>query len=357
VELGIVPIGSLGMSLAAFDLWWVGAPSVPSADAALLGTRAFNAPAGSWRVVFDLTALAAFSGLFVVPLYALIQQRSDAAHRSRVIAGSNIMGAVFMVASSVMLIGLLGAGMSIPRIFGILALLNTAVAVYIYQIIPEFLFRFAAWVAANIMYRLRSVGTANIPSEGAAVLVANHVSFVDWLLVASVCERPPRFVMYHGYEKLPFVGWLFRDAKVIPIAPAHESERTMWEAFDRIAAELEAGELVCVFPEGKLTADGGLVAFRPGIEKIVRRTPVPVVPMAIVGMWGSFFSRKDGAPLRRPFRRVWSRVTLIAGPAVAPEQVTAHGLEVAVADLGGFALPTGTEQELRRGDLSPDQPS
>jgi 1-acyl-sn-glycerol-3-phosphate acyltransferase len=231
--------------------------------------------------------------MFIVPLYTLIQQRSEARHRSRVIAGSNILGAFFMVLSSLMLVALMAFGFTIPQIFLVLALLNAAVAAYIYRILPEFLLRFVAWIIASVMYRMRTVGRENIPAEGPVLLVCNHVTFVDWLIIASACKRPPRFVMYHRFLKLPFVGWLFRDAKVIPIAPAHENGETLEAAFDRIAEELEAGEVVCIFPEGKVTKDGAMNVFRTGVERIVRRTPVPVVPMALKGMWGSFFSRKE----------------------------------------------------------------
>jgi 1-acyl-sn-glycerol-3-phosphate acyltransferase len=192
---------------------------------------------------------------------------------------------------------------------------------------------------ANVLYRLRVEGREHLPDEGPALLVCNHVSFVDWLIVASACARPVRFVMHHGFATLPLLGFVFRDAKVIPIASARESGDVLATAFDRIAAELEEGNLVCIFPEGGLTSDGELAPFRPGVERIVARTPVPVIPMALVGLWGSFFSRKDGAALRRPFRRVWSRVRLVIGPPVPPAAVTAGDLARRVAALGGFTPP------------------
>ncbi len=337
IELGLVPIGSIGMTVAALDLFWVGSPEASSGE--LLGVLSFVAVPGSWRVMMDFVFIALFGGLYIVPLYTMVQQRSAAAYRSRVIAGSNILGAFFMVASSLTLMGLLRAGLSIPQIFGVLALMNIAVALYIYQTIPEFLFRFVAWIVANVMYRMRVIGLENIPEDGPALLVCNHVSFVDWLIIASACDRPPRFVMYHGFLEAPFVGWIFRDAKVIPIAPAHESKDRLDGAFDRIAAELEDGNVVCLFPEGKLTADGELNPFRTGVERILERTPVPVVPMALKGMWGSYFSRKDGAAMKRPFRRVWSRVSLVIGPPMQPAEVDAVSLSRRVARLADMIPP------------------
>ena len=169
-----------------------------------------------------------------------------------------------------------------------------AVAVYIYTVIPEFLLRFAAWCVSNILYRLRMEHPENIPTEGAAVLAANHVTYVDWLLMASASTRPVRFVMDHQLSRNPLIRFLARDAKVIPIASGRDDPECPQQAYDRIAEELEAGEVVCIFPEGGLTRDGRLSPFRPGIERIVERTPVPVVPVALVGLWGSFFSRNVG---------------------------------------------------------------
>lgn len=340
LELGLVPFGSIGMSVFALDLFLVGDPLAGLPAPAVLYTlsEALFLP-NVWRIAIDFAGIAVFSGFYTVPLYTMVQQRSEPEVRSRVIAGNNIMNALFMVASSLMLMGMLAAGASLPQVFAVLAVLNAVVAIYIYSVIPEFLLRFVAWMLASLVYRVRVDGKVNLPTEGAAVLVANHVSFVDWLLVAAACPRPARFVMYHGFMKMPVVGWLFRDAKVIPIAPAHEDEGVLDEAFERIAEELAAGELVVIFPEGKITKHGELNPFRTGIERIIARTPVPVVPMCIEGMWGSFFSKKDGQAFKRPFRRLWSRVSMKIGAPVAPEQVQAQLLAQRVADLGGFEVP------------------
>ncbi|MEL6544394.1 MAG: MFS transporter, partial [Myxococcota bacterium] len=332
VELGLVPFGSIGISVFLTDLYFA-APELVGDAETLLSIGGFLSTAGGWRVCFDLALLAVFSGFYSVPLYAMIQQRTDESTRSRVIAGNNILNAFLMVVASVMLIVLYGLGLSSTDIFLVLAVLNAAVALYIYTVIPEFLLRFVVWILARLMYRVRVLGREKIPTEGPALLVCNHVSFVDWLILASVVKRPVRFVMYHGFFKLPVVGFLFRDAKVIPIAPAHEDADTLAEAFDRIAEELEAGEIVCIFPEGKLTGDGEMNPFRTGVERIVARTPVPVTPMALEGMWGSFFSRKDGKGLKRPFKRVWSRVTLNVGDCVAAHDVSAADLQSRVGSL------------------------
>jgi 1-acyl-sn-glycerol-3-phosphate acyltransferase len=345
LELGLVPLGTIGMTWFAFDLFLAGAPGQTITDVGLHGLGAFLTAPGGTRIAIDLTLLALFSGFFIVPLTTLIQERADPRERSRVIAGSNILGGLFMVLASFVLVGLRAAHLTIPQIFLVLAAMNGAVAFYIYKLIPEFWLRFVAWIIASAMYRLRVVHRERLPLEGPAVLVANHVSFVDWLIVSSACPRPVRFVLHHGFAKIPLLGWFFRDAKVIPIASGYESAETMRAAFDRIARDLEDGELVCIFPEGKITKTGELDTFRKGIEKIVARTPVPVIPMALCGLWGSFFSRKGGAAMRRPFRRFWSRIELVVGEPIEPQDVKADDLAQRVAELGGFSSPA--EESLR----------
>jgi 1-acyl-sn-glycerol-3-phosphate acyltransferase len=338
LELGLVPFGSIGMTIFVADLFLVGSP-VLVAGGASAGIGDLLATWTGWRIALDLTLLSLFSGFFIVPLTTFIQERSDAAERSRVIAGNNILSAAFMVLASAMLAGLLAAGFSIAQIFLVLALLNAAVAAYIYRVIPEFLLRFVAWLAASVLYRLRVVNGERIPLDGPALLVCNHVTFVDWLVISSASKRPVRFVMDHHIFATKGMGWLFRDAKAIPIAPAHENKAMMDAALDRVAAELAEGELVCIFPEGKITKDGEMNPFKSGSEWIVARTPVLVLPMALRGMWGSFFSRKGGKAMSRPFRRFWSRIELVVGEPVAPEQATAGELARRVAELGGFRVP------------------
>jgi 1-acyl-sn-glycerol-3-phosphate acyltransferase len=269
-----------------------------------------------------------------------IQQRTRASRRSRVISGLNIVNSLLMVLSSVMLVILLAADRSIQNIFFMLGVLNAAVAVYIYTVIPEFMLRFVAWCTANILYRLRVHGEKHIPDTGPAVLVANHVSWVDWLIIASVSARPVRFVMTHEYARMPLVRFLMRDAKVIQIASAKVDPKLRKRAFDQIAAELSDGELVVLFPEGSITPDGELQPFRAGIERIVHRSPVPVVPLAVIGMWGSFFSRWGGQAMTKPFRRFWSRVTVKVGEPIPPHEVTAESLAERVAALGGWDPPS-----------------
>jgi 1-acyl-sn-glycerol-3-phosphate acyltransferase len=335
VEIGLVPLGSIGLTLFGIDIYFA-APQV----AAVQGDTAmqFLHAVRNHRVMWDLLLIGISGGLYIVPLYALIQTRSAVTHRSRIIAGNNILNALFMVTSAVLAIVLLKAGLSIPQLLLTTALMNAAVALFIYSMLPEFLMRLLAWVLINTLYRIRTTGLENIPDEGPAVVVCNHVSFIDALILGGSIRRPVRFVMYHKIFKVPVMSFIFRTAKAIPIAPAKEDEAMMNRAFDEIARELEEGNVVGIFPEGSITSDGQISEFRSGIERVIQRSPVPVVPLALRGLWGSIFSRRDGFLKRaRIPRRFWSRIELVAGAPVPAAQVTAAVLETKVRALRGEA--------------------
>ncbi len=332
IELGLVPFGSIGLSVFAIDLYF----AQPLIDTTAVSTASeFLARAGSWRILSDLALLGAFGGFYSVPLYALIQERADRTHLSRIIAANNIINSLFMVVAAILALVLLNSGLSIPQFFVVLALMNAAVAIYIYTLLPEFLMRFVAWILVNILYRIRTHGGDNIPRTGPAVLVCNHVSFVDALIVGGSIRRPVRFVMYHKIFDIPLLRFLFRTAKAIPIAPAREDQALLAAALDKIDAELAAGNLVCVFPEGAITRDGQIQAFRQGIEKVVARRPVPVVPIALSGLWGSWFSRDASGGLRRIPGKLLARVNVRIGSPVMAAEVTARGLEMLVRTLRG----------------------
>lgn len=333
IEIGLVPFGSIGMTFVALDLYF----ATPSAalGSGLTALEFVRAP-GSIRILLDLALIGLFGGFFIVPLYALIQSRTDPSHRSRVIAGNNILNAAFVVAAALLAIGLLHTGLSIAQLFLVTALLNAAVAVYIYTLVPEFLMRFLVWLLIHSIYRLEKSGLDHIPDEGPAVLVCNHVSFVDALVIAAACRRPIRFVMDHQIYRLPVLNFVFRTSRTIPIASARTDPALLERAYDEIARALDAGELVGIFPEGRITDTGDLYPFRNGIRRIVDRTPVPVIPMALQGLWGSFFSRKDGPAMSKPFRRMpLQPIALAVTAAVAPHEATPEGLQAIVQQLRG----------------------
>ena len=285
---------------------------------------------GSWRVLLDLALLGAFGGFYSVPLYALIQKRSRRKHLSRIIAANNIINSIFMVAASLISIAILQMGFSIPELFLALAILNVIVAAYIFTLLPEFLMRFLAWILINVFYRVRATGLENIPHKGPAVVVCNHVSFMDPILLSGCIRRPMRFVMYFKIFDIPLLRFFFRNMKAIPIAGAREDEELMNEAFDKVDEELAAGNIVCIFPEGGITRDGEIQRFRPGIEKIIARRAVPVVPVSLGRLWGSWFSRRKDGALRKIPGRLFARVPIMVGEPVPARDVTAAGLELLV---------------------------
>jgi 1-acyl-sn-glycerol-3-phosphate acyltransferase len=334
IEIGLVPLGSIGMSVFAIDLFFASHALPPAAH--LLSVGEFLTMPANWRVLADLFLLAMFGGLYSVPLYALIQSRSQPSHRARIIAANNILNSLFMIVSALMAMALTTAGVSIPGLFLVTALLNIVVATYIYSLVPEFLLRFIAWVLVHTFYRIRLVHAERIPEEGAAVLVCNHVSYVDAIVIMAESPRPIRFVMDHHIFRSPFAGWVFRHAKAIPIAPSHEDPEMLTRAYEACARALAEGDLVCIFPEGKLTRTGDLNPFRHGVTEIIRRTPAPVVPMALRGLWGSVFSRGAETRWPRPVQKgVMSRLTLAVGEPLDPAQVTPEGLQQIVTELRG----------------------
>ena len=334
VEIGLVPFGSIGLTLFGVDLFFASPATVPAA--APLALAGLLAAPGVWRVLFDLFALGVFGGFFIVPLYVLIQLRSEPAHRARIIAANNILNALFMVVGALAAAGLLGNGVSIPTLFGIAALCNAAVAIYIYSLVPEFMLRFVAWLLVHSIYRLETKGMENVPHDAPAIVVCNHVSFVDPIVISAAVRRPIRFVMDHRIFRTPLIGFIFRHMKAIPIAPAKEDAVLMEAAFDEVAKALADGDLVGIFPEGRITDTGELSPFRSGIQRIVGRTPVPVVPMALRGLWGSFFSRKGGRAMSNPLHlRPISKVGLVASAAFAPQSATPEALQAEVAGLRG----------------------
>ncbi len=333
VEIGLVPFGSIGLTLFGIDLYFA-TPAVKPEVA--MGAFEFLSKPGNWRLLFDLAMIGMFGGFFIVPLFALIQTRSDPQYRSRIIAGNNILNALFMVLAAGFAILCLSNGMSINTLLLLTAILNAFVAIYIYTLVPEFLMRFLVWILVHSIYRLRVKGIENIPEQGPALLICNHVSFVDALIIAAACRRPIRFVMDHGIFKVPLLSFFFRSSKAIPIAPGREDPQVLERAYDAIAAALEQGELVGIFPEGKITYDGELNEFRGGMLRILERTPVPVVPMALQGLWGSFFSRKEGKAMSRwPRRGLLSQIGLAVGAAVTPAAVSVETMQAQVLALRG----------------------
>lgn len=335
VEIGLVPFGAIGITLFSLDLSI--AASMPAEDFSTFYTAAeFLQHFSSWRVMVDILLIGMFGGFYIVPLYAYIQQRGDSSRLSRIIAGNNIINAIFMVGSAILAIVLLSVlEFSIPQLFFIAALMNAFVALYIFTVVPVFFLRFLAWLLIHTVYRVKKIGLENIPKTGAAVLVSNHVSYVDSLVIMACCQRPIRFVMYYKIYRIPVLHRLFRIARTIPIAGRKEDAKILANAYQEIEQALANGELVCIFPEGGLTNNGELRVFRRGVEQILAVSPVPVIPMALKGLWGSFFSRKAGRAMRWPRSFGGSKLELEVASPQAAETTTAAGLQVQVQQIRG----------------------
>ena len=339
VEIGLVPLGSIGMTVFALDLYFASQSMLPT-GAPLQSVNEFLARYGAWRIIADLALLSAFAGLYSVPLYALIQSRAAKTHVARIVAANNILNALFIIVASLAAAALSARGLTIPQLFLVAALMNAAVAAFIYRLVPEFLLRFVAWLVVHALYRVRSIGTERLPEAGPAVLVCNHVSFVDAVVIMGESPRPIRFVMDHNIFKIPILRTFFNQLKAIPIASAKRDPDTLQRAHRSIQDALEEGEMVCIFPEGRITDTGDLYPFKQGVRRIVERNPVPVIPMALRGLWGSFFSRYGGeafslpvdARLRRGLR---SKLEFIVGEPIPPAIATAELLMQSVQALRG----------------------
>ncbi len=331
IEIGIVPLGSLGLSVFGLDLYFASDFSNPGELRTLVEFWRLD---GALRILIDMAMIGIFGGFFIVPLYAMVQQRTSEKYRARVIAANNVLNALFMVLAALLAILLIGlAGLAKEQYFAVLALMNAAVALFIYSEVPEFGMRFLVWLLGHSIYRVKHQGLENIPERDAAIIVCNHISYVDALLLAGAVRRPIRFVMHRSIYQIPILNYVFRAGRAIPICSRQDDPVVYEQAFASIKEGLEQGELLGIFPEGKLSTDGEMSEFKSGIEKIIATSPVPVIPMALRGLWGSFFSHQGrGAFLTGP-KKLWAKIDVIAGVPIAPANVSAQGLFQAVSKL------------------------
>jgi 1-acyl-sn-glycerol-3-phosphate acyltransferase len=333
VEIGLVPLGAIGMSVFAVDLYF----AVSHLQAPIAGEwslAGFLGQSQHVRTMVDLFMLSLSAGIYSVPMYALIQTRAQPSHRARIIAANNILNALFMIASSLIAGALLHFGVSIAGVFLVTGIANAVVAGYIFLLVPEYLLRFVAFVLTRTVYRFRIQGDANIPTKGAAIIACNHVSFVDPVLLMAASPRPIRFLMDARIFRTPGLGLFFRLAKAIPVAPKTEDPAAYEAAFAAADQVLAEGDLLGIFPEGAITNDGTLKPFKGGIMRILEQRPVPVIPLALQNLWGSFFSRVEGKAMIKPFRRgLFSPVGLNVGEGVAADAVTPEGLHEQVGQL------------------------
>ncbi|MEZ9315087.1 MFS transporter [Vibrio lentus] len=330
IEIGIVPMGSLGISIFGFLM----AVSIPEALPDFDSFKSFVSYSELWPLFAYLLLLGMSGGIFIVPLYSLMQFRAKPTERAQVIAGLNIYNSLFMVGSAVLGIVFLSVlQLSIPQLFALLAVFNTLVMFALFYQVPIYAFRFFTWVVTHTMYRVKHKNLHNLPEKGGALIVCNHVSYMDALLLSAVCPRLIRFVMEEDYAKLPPLRRFLKRAGVIPISATNRS--SIRNAFKEVERALHEGHIVCIFPEGKLTSDGEVAEFMRGMELIIRRSPVPVIPMALKGLWGSYFSRFKGSACKGLPNRFWTKIEIEAGKPILPKDTSCETLRQSVAELRG----------------------
>jgi acyl-[acyl-carrier-protein]-phospholipid O-acyltransferase/long-chain-fatty-acid--[acyl-carrier-protein] ligase len=331
VEIGLVPLGSLGISLCAFDLGLAGG--------------------GGWRLPFGLPARAAFdlvllglaSGLFIVPLNALLQQRSPEGMKGRLVAFSNVLtfAAVLCAAGVPWLLSSV-AGLSTAQVIFSTALVTVAGSAYVMSLLPDFLVRLVLWLLTNTIYRVRTVGAENIPRQG-ALFVANHTSWVDFLLIGAACDRMVRFLMFRKYYEWPALNWFFRRMGTIPVAAGDPPSKTE-ESLAIARRQIAEGHAVCIFAEGAITRTGNLLKFKRGFERIAAHADCPIVPIYVEGIWGSIFSYEGGRFFFKWPRGIRRQVTVTFG-APMPSSAKAHEVRERIQQLSTEAFARRKERQ------------
>lgn len=316
VELGLVPIGAVGMGIGSFVLAGV--------DESYLAAA------------ICLAILGFFGGMYSVPLNALLQQKADESKRGRFIAANNVMNTLgIMLASGFLAVsgGLLDLSPSANvALAGVSAL---AVIAYLLILLPDFLIRFCLWMLTHSIYRIRIVGPENVPLNGPALLVANHLSFIDGLLVGACVQRFVRFMVYAPFFRMPFLGKLFTLMRAIPTGGG--GGRGAVGAIRRAREELEAGHVVCIFAEGAISRTGNMLPFKRGFEKITDGLDVPVIPVHLDQVWGSIFSFKDGRFFWKWPSRLFYPVTITFGKEL-PATARAWDVRQKLLEMGGDAF-------------------
>lgn len=334
IETGLVPLGALILTLLTTQLYHIQPePTATAQQGHILGFSAFFQIPQNWGVVGIIICLGIAAGLYTVPLYAYIQDRSPKDQRAQLIACSNIINALFMALAAIFCIFILQIGFKVTELFLILATLNLCITLYIFTLAPEFISRLIIWLFINSIYRLRVQGTHNLPDKGGVIYVCNHVSYVDVLIMTAISRRPIRFLMHYKLFEAPILSTISKLAKAIPIASAKDNPEIKEQAFEHAKQALARGDIIGIFPEGGITQDGQLGEFKRGIEYLVEDTQARVVPMAIKGLWGSFFSRQQGKAMTGWPKKLWSKIYLNIGEPLEPDQVTAENLRQRIANL------------------------
>ena len=315
VEYGLIPLGSVGMTVVGI----------------LLAGQNLS----FFHVMGLLASLGFFAGFFAVPVNALIQHRPDEKDKGGVIAAANLLSFVGIGAASGIYYIFQHYHLSPPAIFLAASLMTVAATVYVLYLLPDALLRLLLWIATHTLYRIHLSGRENVPAKGGTLLVPNHVSMVDAVLLIASIDRPIRFLMFKG----SYDHWLVKPfAKIMGVIPISSQlrPREMIQSLRTATQALKDGEVVCIFPEGQMTRIGQMLPFRRGMERIVKGLDVAIVPVNLGGVWGSIFSFERGRFLWKLPRRIPYPVTVTFGKPM-PATSSAQEVRQAVQELGSEA--------------------
>ncbi len=332
IEIGLVPVGAFGVSIFGIDLYFA-IEAITATEVRTLSE--FLSVPSTFRVLIDMAFVGFFLGLYVVPLQTVIQARTPIDRRARVIAANNIINSICIVlGAAISIVWLTVLNFSIPTLLLLMVLINICVCIYIFVQVPEFTLRFVCWILSHLAYRIRHIGMEHIPERGAALIICNHVSYIDALVLLGSIRRPIRFIMAKDIYDAPVLRYLFKAAKTIPINPKSEDAEAYESAFVQIEEALEDGDLLCIFPEGNLTPDGEVADFRSGVLKILESNPVPVIPTALRGLWGSYFTRA-GKGLWKGSAQLFSKIEVEVAESITAEGKSTEDLRDSVVNLRG----------------------
>ena len=315
VELGLVPIGAMGITVMSFCLGF--------------GGHFY----GALGMLFILGVCA---GFYTVPLNAFFQQYSPKEERGQYLSVLNMVSSCGSLLAGGFL-WFFGGQLAIgaDKIFWIVAALALVATVYIMVTLPVFVVRLVNWVLAHAVYKLRVVNSNQVPEEGGALLIANHISYVDAILILAALKRPVRFIMYRKIYELPFVNFFGRVLKVIPI-DREEGPKAIARALAESRKAIENGELVCVFPEGVLSRTGNMLPFNKGFEHIMKGLKAPIIPLYLDNIWGSVYTFANGRYFWKMPRFSQSPVSVVFGKPMAGASKV-HEVRLAVQELGAEA--------------------
>jgi acyl-[acyl-carrier-protein]-phospholipid O-acyltransferase/long-chain-fatty-acid--[acyl-carrier-protein] ligase len=337
VELGIVPLGAVGVVACSYALF--------AAGGGFSGGETSAAAQAHGGVIVGLILLGMAAGLFDVPLETVLQHRSPAEFRGTLLAASNFVSFAGILSTSGLLYVMQETlKLTAPQTFLVMGLATVPIALYVFFLLPQATIRFLVWLGSQTIYRVRVYGHEHLPETGGALLVANHVTWVDAAFILISSSRPVRMLAYAEYIKGFGVRWLTRTMGVIPVNPG-EGPKSIIRSLETARQAIQNGELVCIFAEGSLTRTGQLQPFQRGLLKIVAGTGAPVIPVYLDGLWGSIFSYFQGRYFWKWPRKWWYPVGILFGsPIRDPDDV--HEVQSAVQQLGVDAMEKRKMREM-----------